>query len=65
MADYIHEMRALVGHRPMILNTAAGALLDDNNRLLLQERADTGDWSFQVATWNLVLVYRNLPARYP
>lgn len=46
MADYIHEMRALVGHRPMILNTAAGALLDDDNRLLLQERADTGDWSF-------------------
>ena len=46
MADYIHEMRALVGHRPMILTTAAGALLDDQNRLLLQERADTGDWSF-------------------
>lgn len=46
MADYIHEMRALVGHRPMILNTAAGALLDDDNRLLLQERTDTGDWSF-------------------
>ena len=45
MADYIHEMRALVGHRPMILNTAAGALLDDQNRLLLQERADTGGWS--------------------
>lgn len=46
MADYIHEVRALVGHRPMILNTAAGALLDDQNRLLLQERTDTGDWSF-------------------
>ncbi|GAX04233.1 ADP-ribose pyrophosphatase [Secundilactobacillus pentosiphilus] len=46
MADYIHEIRALVGHRPMILNTAAGALLDDHNRLLLQERADTGGWSF-------------------
>lgn len=46
MADYIHELRALVGHRPLILNTAAGALLDDQNRLLLQERADTGDWSF-------------------
>ena len=46
MADYIHEMRALVGHRPMILNTAAGALLDDQHRLLLQERADTGGWSF-------------------
>lgn len=46
MADYIHEMRALVGHRPMILNTAAGALLNEQHQLLLQERADTGDWSF-------------------
>jgi ADP-ribose pyrophosphatase YjhB (NUDIX family) len=46
LADYIHELRTLVGHRPLILNTAAGALLDDQNRLLLQERADTGDWSF-------------------
>ncbi|KRK47613.1 NUDIX hydrolase [Secundilactobacillus kimchicus] len=46
MADYIHELRGLVGHRPLILTTAAGALLDSQNRLLLQERTDTGDWSF-------------------
>lgn len=46
MADYIHELREQVGHRPLILTTAAGALLDNDNRLLLQERADTGDWSF-------------------
>ncbi len=29
MADYIKELRALVGHRPLILNTSAGALLND------------------------------------
>lgn len=30
----------------MILNTAAGAVLNDQQQLLLQERTDTGDWSF-------------------
>lgn len=46
MADYIHEVRQLVGHWPLILNTAAGAVLNDQQQLLLQERTDTGDWSF-------------------
>ncbi|WP_304611592.1 NUDIX hydrolase [Secundilactobacillus collinoides] len=46
MADYIHEVRQLVGHRPLILNTAAGAVLNGRHQLLLQERTDTGDWSF-------------------
>lgn len=45
MADYIHEIRALVGHRPLILNTAAGVLVNDNNEVLLNERVDTHNWS--------------------
>ncbi|HAT54701.1 MAG TPA: ADP-ribose pyrophosphatase, partial [Lactobacillus sp.] len=44
MANYIKEVRTLVGHRPLILNTATGCLLNDRRQILLQERADTGGW---------------------
>ena len=43
---YIKEIRKLVGHRPLILTSASGALLNEHGEVLLQERADTGDWSF-------------------
>ncbi|CAJ2233170.1 ADP-ribose pyrophosphatase [Fructilactobacillus sanfranciscensis] len=46
MADYIKELRALVGHRSLILNTSAGALLNDKQELLLQERTGNDDWCF-------------------
>ncbi len=45
MADYVHEIRKLVGHRPIILNTAAGILLNDAGEVLLNERVDTHNWS--------------------
>ncbi|MFB9769175.1 NUDIX hydrolase [Lactiplantibacillus modestisalitolerans] len=45
MANYIQEVRALVGHKPMILNTAAGILVDDQQRVLLNLRTDTHNWS--------------------
>ncbi|WP_054750674.1 NUDIX hydrolase [Lacticaseibacillus thailandensis] len=38
MADYIEMIRSKVGHTPVILNTAAGIVLDGQNRVLLQER---------------------------
>ena len=43
---YIKEIRDLVGHRPLIMTSASGALLDQQGAVLLQERADTGDWGF-------------------
>lgn len=43
--SYIHDLRAKVGHQPLILTSAAGALIE-NGQILLQERADTGDWGF-------------------
>lgn len=46
MANYIKELRALVGHRPLILNSASGALLNQHQQVLLQERTDTGNWGF-------------------
>ncbi|PWG00782.1 NUDIX hydrolase [Levilactobacillus bambusae] len=44
MADYIKSIRKLVGHQPIILNTATGAVFNDDHQILLQERADTGGW---------------------
>jgi len=45
MANYIQEIRALVGHKPLILNTAAGILLNDQHQILLNLRTDTHNWS--------------------
>lgn len=43
---YIHDLRAKVGHMPLIMTSASGVLFDDHWRVLLQARADTGDWGF-------------------
>ena len=43
---YIHDLRQKVGHMRLILNSASGALLNDQGAVLLQERADTGGWGF-------------------
>ena len=45
MANYIQEIRALVGHKPIILNTAAGILVNDKQQVLLNLRTDTHNWS--------------------
>lgn len=43
---YISDLRAKAGHMPLVLATVAGAVLNDNHQVLLQERTDTGNWSF-------------------
>lgn len=42
---YIAELRQRVGNRPLLMAGAGVLLLDAHNRLLLQQRTDTGDWS--------------------
>lgn len=44
MPRYIEELRALVGHRPLILPGTHVYILDDSHRLLLMRRTDTGGW---------------------
>ncbi|MWA08352.1 NUDIX hydrolase [Streptomyces sp. BA2] len=44
MHDYVSDLRALVGHRPLILPGAAVLLTDDEGQVLLLARADTGGW---------------------
>jgi ADP-ribose pyrophosphatase YjhB (NUDIX family) len=44
MADYIHDVRQLVGHAPIILTFAGGILVNDAGEILLQKRADYQQW---------------------
>lgn len=43
--DYISMIRGLVGHTPIILNTAGGILLNNQGQVLLNLRTDTHNWS--------------------
>ena len=42
--DYIKEIRALVGHRPLLL-VGAGAIIVRDDEVLLQRRSDNGKWA--------------------
>jgi 8-oxo-dGTP pyrophosphatase MutT (NUDIX family) len=42
--DYIREIRALVGHRPLIMAGAALLILNDREELLLMRRTDNNAW---------------------
>jgi ADP-ribose pyrophosphatase YjhB (NUDIX family) len=41
---YVAELRAVVGTRPLVLPGAAVIVTDDEGRVLLLRRADTGGW---------------------
>ncbi len=43
---YIMDLRAVVGHRPLIMTCAGILLFNQNNQLLLQQRADNGLWGY-------------------
>lgn len=45
MANYIRDIRAKVGHMPILLNAVAGAIVNSKQQILLQERTDTHNWS--------------------
>ena len=42
--DYIHQLRQLIGHRPILLVGAGIFVLDKRDRLLLLKRSDNGCW---------------------
>jgi 8-oxo-dGTP pyrophosphatase MutT (NUDIX family) len=44
MADYIMELRKVVGSRPLIQSGSAVILIDREGRILLQRRSDNGCW---------------------
>ncbi|MFI5267272.1 MAG: NUDIX hydrolase [Chloroflexota bacterium] len=42
---YIEELRAIAGHRPLILVAGVILVFDEHQRLLLIQRADDGQWA--------------------
>lgn len=40
--EYVKELRAIVGHRPLILPGSVVLIVNENNELLLQHRNDGG-----------------------
>ena len=45
VANYIKDIRSKVGHMPIFLNAVAGAVVNDQGQILLQQRTDAGNWS--------------------
>ena len=45
VANYIKDIRSKVGHMPIFLNAVAGAVVNDQRQILLQQRTDAGNWS--------------------
>ena len=43
--DYVKSLRAKVGHDLLFLPGVCGLVFDDDGRVLLHRRADTGKWS--------------------
>jgi 8-oxo-dGTP pyrophosphatase MutT (NUDIX family) len=45
MPPFISELRAMIGHHPLWMSGIIAVVLDDDGRLLLGRRADTGHWA--------------------
>lgn len=43
--DFIREIRATAGHQLLLLPGVSAVVIDDQGRVLLGRRADTGKWS--------------------
>ena len=46
MSDYIMDLRKIVGHRPLLQVGASVIVVDHQNRILLQLRADHHCWGY-------------------
>lgn len=46
MGDYLKELRKKVGHMPMVLPHSVVIVINNQNQILLEERADDGFYDF-------------------
>lgn len=60
---YIMDLRAVVGHRPLIMTCAGVLVLNEYNQLLLQKRADNGLWGYPGGSMELGESFEECAAR--
>ena len=60
---YIMDLRAVVGHRPLIMTCAGVLVLNEYNQLLLQKRADNGLWGYPGGSMELCESFEECAAR--
>ncbi|GAF21571.1 MULTISPECIES: NUDIX hydrolase [Shouchella] len=63
MADYIKEMRALIGRRPFILVGATILVYNRAGEILLQHRKDTDEWGLPGGVMELGESFEETAAR--
>ena len=44
MANYIMDLRKIVGHRPLVMCAAGVLIINENGQVLLQQRTDNNMW---------------------
>ena len=50
---YILDLRKELGHRPLIMSGAGAVIINKDNRILLQKRADNGFWGLPAGSMEL------------
>ena len=53
MEDYVLKIRELIGHDPLLLAHAVTVVIDENKRVLIEERSDDGFIDFPGGTLDL------------
>ena len=46
MSDYLKDLREKTGHMPLVLPHAVVIIINNQNKILLEERADDGFFDF-------------------
>jgi 8-oxo-dGTP pyrophosphatase MutT (NUDIX family) len=44
LSTYLRNLRKQIGHERILVPSTACIIIDENGEILLQQRADTGDW---------------------
>ena len=63
MSNYIMDLRAIVGHRPLLQVGASVIVVDSENRILLQLRSDNHCWGYAGGSVELDEVVEDAAAR--
>lgn len=63
MADYVKELRNLIGNRPIILTGATVTAMNEKHEILFQLRSDTKEWGLPGGAMELGESFEEAAAR--